>query len=79
MTEAFASLQNFPLPYWMVIFAEGTRFTAEKQAACEAHALATGKPVLKVGWASGQWNDPLINPPPPTRSACCCRAPRALC
>lgn len=40
-------LLDFPSPMWLLIFAEGTRFSEEKHKASQEFALARGLPVMK--------------------------------
>eukprot|EP00053_Salpingoeca_punica_P008417 m.75623 g.75623 ORF g.75623 m.75623 type:complete len:380 (+) comp14594_c0_seq1:188-1327(+) len=47
MTKAFRRLGEFNMPYWMVIFAEGTRITPEKYALSVEHCKANNLPVFK--------------------------------
>lgn len=47
MTRCFRTLDDFHLPYWMVIFCEGTRFTVAKHAQSVAYCLKAGLKPLK--------------------------------
>ncbi|KJE90348.1 1-acyl-sn-glycerol-3-phosphate acyltransferase [Capsaspora owczarzaki ATCC 30864] len=47
LASACKSLDGFPLPFWMVIFAEGTRYTEEKHRASQEFARANNLPVLR--------------------------------
>ncbi|KAJ7972243.1 1-acyl-sn-glycerol-3-phosphate acyltransferase [Quillaja saponaria] len=38
-------LNDFPLPFWLALFVEGTRFTQAKLLAAQEYAAATGLPV----------------------------------
>lgn len=47
LEESYARYRSFPLVYWMVIYAEGTRLTPEKLEASQAFSKERGFPVLK--------------------------------
>eukprot|EP00050_Salpingoeca_kvevrii_P012912 m.25622 g.25622 ORF g.25622 m.25622 type:complete len:369 (-) comp4460_c0_seq1:173-1279(-) len=47
LRKSFQRLVDFPLAFWMVIFAEGTRFSKEKQQASAEHSKLKNLPVLK--------------------------------
>ncbi|PNX77531.1 1-acyl-sn-glycerol-3-phosphate acyltransferase 2-like protein, partial [Trifolium pratense] len=38
-------LSDFPLPFWLALFVEGTRFTQVKLSAAQEYATSTGLPV----------------------------------
>ena len=38
-------LKDFPLPFWLALFVEGTRFTEAKLLAAKEYAVANGLPV----------------------------------
>ena len=38
-------LKDFPLPFWLALFVEGTRFTEAKLLAAKEYANANGLPV----------------------------------
>ncbi|KAL1554625.1 1-acyl-sn-glycerol-3-phosphate acyltransferase 2 [Salvia divinorum] len=40
-------LRDFPLPFWLALFVEGTRFTQAKLLAAQEYASSTGLPVPK--------------------------------
>eukprot|EP00898_Chlorokybus_atmophyticus_P001066 jgi/Chlat1/1960/Chrsp157S02263 len=44
LVKAYSSLKDFPVPFWMVLFAEGTRFTAPKLADAQKFAKERGLP-----------------------------------
>ncbi|KAL2483102.1 1-acyl-sn-glycerol-3-phosphate acyltransferase 2 [Forsythia ovata] len=41
----FQQLRDFPLPFWLALFVEGTRFTQAKLLAAQEYAISTGLPV----------------------------------
>lgn len=45
MRSGFRRLENFPLPFWLALFVEGTRFTQPKLAAAQNYAASRGLPV----------------------------------
>ena len=45
--EGVKSLKESNLPFWLVLYAEGTRYTKEKHAAGEDFATQRGLPLLK--------------------------------
>lgn len=47
LEKSLNTLQDFPFPFWMVIFAEGTRLTEAKVQASVEYARANGLPELK--------------------------------
>ena len=38
-------LKDFPRPFWLALFVEGTRFTQAKLLAAQEYAASTGLPV----------------------------------
>lgn len=38
-------LRDFPQPFWLALFVEGTRFTQAKLLAAQEYASSTGLPV----------------------------------
>jgi len=38
-------LSDYPLPFWLALFVEGTRFTQAKLLAAQEYATSTGLPV----------------------------------
>jgi len=38
-------LRDFPLPFWLALFVEGTRFTQAKLLAAQEYAASAGLPV----------------------------------
>ena len=38
-------LKDYPLPFWLALFVEGTRFTQAKLLAAQEYATSTGLPV----------------------------------
>ncbi|GFP87007.1 1-acyl-sn-glycerol-3-phosphate acyltransferase 2 [Phtheirospermum japonicum] len=45
MKSGFGSLSDFPVPFWLALFVEGTRFTQEKLVAAQEFAASSGLPV----------------------------------
>ena len=45
--DGVKSLKESNLPFWLVLYAEGTRYTKEKHAAGEDFAVQRGLPLLK--------------------------------
>eukprot|EP01012_Entosiphon_sulcatum_P041859 TRINITY_DN55762_c0_g1_i1.p1 TRINITY_DN55762_c0_g1~~TRINITY_DN55762_c0_g1_i1.p1 ORF type:complete len:395 (-),score=63.52 TRINITY_DN55762_c0_g1_i1:55-1212(-) len=43
----YGGLRDFPIPFWVVIFAEGTRLTKTKLADSQEYARKTNQPVLE--------------------------------
>ena len=41
----FLHLKNFPRPFWLALFVEGTRFTQAKLLAAQEFAASAGLPV----------------------------------
>lgn len=44
MYSGFESLSDYPLPYWLVLFPEGTRYTPKKHQASQQYALSNNLP-----------------------------------
>lgn len=47
LQSGFQRLEDFPVPFWLALFVEGTRFTQEKLLAAQKYAASRGLPVLK--------------------------------
>ncbi|CAH1437974.1 unnamed protein product [Lactuca virosa] len=45
LMEGFENLRDFPMPFWLAVFVEGTRFTHAKLLAAQEYAIATKSPV----------------------------------
>ncbi|KAL6516293.1 1-acyl-sn-glycerol-3-phosphate acyltransferase [Orobanche gracilis] len=45
MKWGFEGLSDFPMPFWLALFVEGTRFTQEKLVAAQKYAASAGLPV----------------------------------
>ncbi|KAI3449952.1 hypothetical protein Pfo_006617 [Paulownia fortunei] len=45
MKAGFEALNDFPLPFWLALFVEGTRFTQAKLVAAQEYAASAGLPV----------------------------------
>lgn len=45
LKSGFQCLENFPRPFWLAIFVEGTRFTPAKLLAAQEYAATAGLPV----------------------------------
>ncbi|CAA0833464.1 1-acyl-sn-glycerol-3-phosphate acyltransferase 2 [Striga hermonthica] len=45
MKLGFESLSDFPMPFWLALFVEGTRFTQEKLVAAQQYAACAGLPI----------------------------------
>ncbi|CAM8889217.1 unnamed protein product [Rhodiola kirilowii] len=45
LEEAFKRLEDFPRPFWLALFVEGTRFTQEKLIAAQQYATCSGLPI----------------------------------
>ncbi|KAL6505370.1 1-acyl-sn-glycerol-3-phosphate acyltransferase 2 [Orobanche gracilis] len=45
MKSGFEGLSDFPMPFWLALFVEGTRFTQEKLVAAQEYAASAGLPV----------------------------------
>ncbi|XP_062083206.1 1-acyl-sn-glycerol-3-phosphate acyltransferase 3-like [Humulus lupulus] len=45
LKSGFRRLEDFPVPFWLALFVEGTRFTQGKLAAAQHYAAARGLPV----------------------------------
>jgi hypothetical protein len=42
LQSGFQQLEDFPLPFWLALFVEGTRFTQEKLLAAQNYAASRG-------------------------------------
>lgn len=47
LQSSFQSLMDFPMPFWLALFVEGTRFTQQKLLASQEYAASRGLPVPK--------------------------------
>ena len=47
LEQSYARYRSFPLVYWMVIYAEGTRLTPDKLEASQTFSKERGLPILK--------------------------------
>ncbi|PON89191.1 Phospholipid/glycerol acyltransferase [Trema orientale] len=47
LKSAFQWLEDFPMPFWLALFVEGTRFTPPKLAAAQQYAASRGLPAPK--------------------------------
>ncbi|XP_022154309.1 1-acyl-sn-glycerol-3-phosphate acyltransferase 3 [Momordica charantia] len=47
LESSFQSLEDFPMPFWLALFVEGTRFTQQKLLASQEYAASRGLPVPK--------------------------------
>ncbi|XP_031114050.1 1-acyl-sn-glycerol-3-phosphate acyltransferase 2-like [Ipomoea triloba] len=47
LKAGFQELKNFPRPFWLALFPEGTRFTQAKLRAAQEYAASAGLPVPK--------------------------------
>ncbi|KAF3452546.1 hypothetical protein FNV43_RR02979 [Rhamnella rubrinervis] len=45
LKSGFRRLEDFPMPFWLALFVEGTRFTQTKLAAAQEYAASRGLPV----------------------------------
>lgn len=45
MKSGFDGLNDFPLPFWLALFVEGTRFTQAKLVAAQQYAASVGLPI----------------------------------
>ncbi|GMQ00759.1 hypothetical protein CsSME_00047698 [Camellia sinensis var. sinensis] len=45
LKSGFQNLKDFPQPFWLALFVEGTRFTQEKLLAAQEYAASAGLPV----------------------------------
>ena len=45
MQSGIRRLSDFPLPFWLALFVEGTRFTQAKLLAAQEYATSAGLPV----------------------------------
>ncbi|KAL1298428.1 hypothetical protein HN51_042796 [Arachis hypogaea] len=47
LSSGLKQLENSPLPFWLALFVEGTRFTPDKLLAAQAFAASRGLPIPK--------------------------------
>lgn len=45
LQSGFQGLNDFPRPFWLALFVEGTRFTQAKLIAAQEYAASAGLPV----------------------------------
>ncbi|GAB2277013.1 1-acyl-sn-glycerol-3-phosphate acyltransferase 3 [Dionaea muscipula] len=45
LKSGFEQLRDFPIPFWLALFVEGTRFTQAKLSAAKKYAISRGLPV----------------------------------
>lgn len=45
--SAYERLEDFPMPFWLALFVEGTRFSQPKLAAAQHYAASRGLPIPK--------------------------------
>ncbi|XP_021894090.1 1-acyl-sn-glycerol-3-phosphate acyltransferase 3-like [Carica papaya] len=45
LKASFKNLENFPMPFWLALFVEGTRFTQAKLVAAQEYAASRGLPI----------------------------------
>lgn len=45
LQSGFEHLKDFPLPFWLALFVEGTRFTQAKLLAAQEYAASAGLPI----------------------------------
>ena len=45
LQSGFKWLEDFPRPFWLALFVEGTRFTQEKLAVAQEFAASKGLPI----------------------------------
>lgn len=45
MQAGFENLRDFPTPFWLAVFVEGTRFTQAKLVAAQEYAIEAKLPV----------------------------------
>lgn len=45
MQSGFSRLADFPVPFWLALFVEGTRFTQAKLQAAQEYAASRGLPI----------------------------------
>lgn len=63
LQSGFDGLNDFPLPFWLALFVEGTRFTQAKLVAAQQYAAAVGLPIprnvliprTKVSFVDKRW------------------------
>ncbi|MBA0609908.1 hypothetical protein Godav_010833, partial [Gossypium davidsonii] len=47
LKSSFEALSDYPTPFWMTIFVEGTRLTADKLLEAQSFASSKGYPIPK--------------------------------
>ncbi|MBA0853569.1 hypothetical protein Goshw_019244, partial [Gossypium schwendimanii] len=47
LKSSFEALSDYPMPFWMTIFVEGTRLTADKLLEAQSFASSKGYPIPK--------------------------------
>ncbi|XP_062084039.1 1-acyl-sn-glycerol-3-phosphate acyltransferase 3-like isoform X2 [Humulus lupulus] len=47
LKSGFQQLEDFPMPFWLALFVEGTRFTQPKLAVAQHYAASRGLPIPK--------------------------------
>ncbi|CAA6668301.1 unnamed protein product [Spirodela intermedia] len=52
MKKSLQQLKDFPQPFWLALFAEGTRFTHTKLLAAQKYAALQGLPIPRNGFVS---------------------------
>ncbi|KAL0389342.1 UNVERIFIED_CONTAM: 1-acyl-sn-glycerol-3-phosphate acyltransferase 2 [Sesamum calycinum] len=52
LKSGLAALNDFPLPFWLALFVEGTRFTQAKLEAAQEYAASAGLPVPRNGFVA---------------------------
>lgn len=45
--SSFERLKDFPVPFWLALFVEGTRFTESKLLSAQEFAASKGLPIPK--------------------------------
>lgn len=45
LQSGFEALNGFPMPFWLALFVEGTRFTQAKLVAAQQYAASAGLPI----------------------------------
>lgn len=45
LQSGFQRLEDFPMPLWLALFVEGTRFTQSKLMAAQEYAASRGLPI----------------------------------
>nr|GMD55804.1 1-acyl-sn-glycerol-3-phosphate acyltransferase 2-like [Ipomoea batatas] len=54
LQSGFQQLRDYPLPFWLALFVEGTHFTQAKLLAAQEYATSTGLPVPRNVLVLGQ-------------------------